>query len=178
MTLSGYQAGIKVFSSVDGGSTWSNVSGTLPNIPVNCIVYQNGSNDALYIGTDFGVYYRDATLTDWVPYGNDLPNVIVSDMEIYYAGQKLRAATYGRGIWEVDLNPVTALALDAAVIQFIEPAATICSNSVTPVIVVRNNGSDALTDLNINYRLDGGTLQSFAWSGNIASGDTAHVTLP
>lgn len=178
VTLSGYQAGIKVFSSVDGGSTWSNVSGTLPNIPVNCIVYQNGSNDALYIGTDFGVYYRDATLTDWVPYGNDLPNVIVSDMEIYYAGQKLRAATYGRGIWEVDLNPVTALALDAAVIQFIEPAATICSNSVTPVIVVRNNGSDALTDLNINYRLDGGTLQSFAWSGNIASGDTAHVTLP
>ena len=75
------------FSSVDGGSTWSNVSGTLPNIPVNCIVYQNGSNDALYIGTDFGVYYRDATLTDWVPHGNDLPNVIVSDMEIYYAGQ-------------------------------------------------------------------------------------------
>lgn len=178
VTLSGYQAGEKVYASYDGGSTWTNFSGTLPNIPVNCIVYQNGSSDGLYIGTDFGVYYRDATLTDWVPYGNNLPNVIVSDMEIFYAGQKLRAATYGRGIWEVDVNPVTMLALDASVIQFIEPAATICANNVTPVIVVRNNGSDALTDLTINYRLDTGTLQSFAWSGNIASGDTAHVALP
>ena len=31
---------------------------------------------------------------------------------------KAARSHHDRGIWEVDLNPVTALALDAAVIQF------------------------------------------------------------
>ncbi|MBL0340778.1 MAG: hypothetical protein IPP71_07590 [Bacteroidetes bacterium] len=56
ITLSGYSAANKVFQSVDGGSTWNNYSGTLPNIPINCITYVNGSNDEVIIGTDFGVF--------------------------------------------------------------------------------------------------------------------------
>ena len=62
--------------SADTGKTWTNISGSLPNVPVNCIVYDdnNGSpNDALYIGTDIGVFYRDNTLGDWVPFSTRLP---------------------------------------------------------------------------------------------------------
>ena len=43
-------------------------------------------------------------MTDWVPYMNGLPNVVVNELEINYNTQKIVAATFGRGIWESDLN--------------------------------------------------------------------------
>lgn len=103
LTLSGYSSGNKVFMSPDGGVNWINYSFTLPNVPVNCIVYQNGSNEGLYIGTDFGVFYTDGTMSDWVPYQTGLPNVIVTELEISYNNNKLWAATFGRGLWNTDL---------------------------------------------------------------------------
>ena len=103
ITLSGYSSGQKVYKTIDGGVNWTNISGTLPNLPVNCIVYQNGSNDGLYIGTDAGVFYRDATLTNWITYQTGLPNVVVTELEISYNNNKLWAATFGRGLWNSDL---------------------------------------------------------------------------
>ncbi len=103
-TLSGYSQGSKVYCSKDGGASWINCSGTLPNIPVNCILIQNNSPEVIYLGTDFGVFYRDSTMTDWLPFNDLLPNVIVNELEIHYGSGKLRAATYGRGLWETDLE--------------------------------------------------------------------------
>ncbi|MBL0097483.1 MAG: hypothetical protein IPP46_14105 [Bacteroidetes bacterium] len=103
VTFSGYSAGNKVYMSNDGGSNWINYSGTLPNIPVNCMVYLEGSNDEMYIGTDFGVFYRNALLPDWISYNTGLPNVIVGHLDIHYNTMKLRAGTYGRGLWETNL---------------------------------------------------------------------------
>lgn len=101
-TFSGYSASNKVFASTNGGSTWTNISSGLPNLPVNCIVYENNSNDAIYVGTDVGVYYRNAT-TPWTAFMTNLPNVKVSDLEIHYGTSKIRAGTYGRGLWESPL---------------------------------------------------------------------------
>lgn len=102
-TVSNYSSGRKVFKSTNSGASWSNVSGSLPNLPANCIVYQNGSNDGLYVGMDAGVYYRDNSLDDWILFSTGLPTVEIFELEIYYAGNRLRAATYGRGLWESDL---------------------------------------------------------------------------
>jgi photosystem II stability/assembly factor-like uncharacterized protein len=107
VTFSGYSAGNKVYMSTDGGVTWTNYSGTLPNIPATCIVYRDNSADELYIGTDFGVFFRDATATDWIAYNTSLPNVIIDHLEIHYGTNKLRAGTYGRGIWQLDLPVIT-----------------------------------------------------------------------
>ena len=105
VTLSGYSATKKVYKTIDGGNTWVNISGTLPNIPVNCIVLDESSNlENLYIGTDLGVFTTDSTITDWNMFNNNsLPNVIVSELEIQYQSNKLIAATYGRGLWNIDL---------------------------------------------------------------------------
>jgi len=115
ITQSNYVASSKVRVTTDGGITWTTLNGTLPNLPVNCIVYQNGSNEGLYIGTDIGVYYRNATMTDWVPFQTGLPNVVVTELEITYNNNKLWAATYGRGLWSSDLYSVAAcMSLPAA----------------------------------------------------------------
>jgi photosystem II stability/assembly factor-like uncharacterized protein len=102
--FSGYVGGNKVYKTKDGGATWSNISGTIPNMPVNCVVYENNIKNAVYIGTDAGVYYINDGLADWVPYKFGLPNVIVDELEIHYGGKKIRAATYGRGIWQAPLK--------------------------------------------------------------------------
>jgi len=105
VTFSEYQANHKVYESFDGGDTWVNITGNgLPNLPVNCIVHQKQAKEDLYIGTDVGVYHKDNTMNDWVPYMNNLPNVVVNELEINYNTQKIVAATFGRGVWESDLN--------------------------------------------------------------------------
>lgn len=100
---SGYDANFKVYESINGGLSWSNITGSLPNLPVNAIIYQKGSNGAVYVGTDIGVYYRDYGSNSWVPFMSGLPNVIVNDLEIHYGAGIIRAGTYGRGVWESPL---------------------------------------------------------------------------
>ncbi|PYK36711.1 MAG: hypothetical protein DME60_13950 [Verrucomicrobia bacterium] len=104
VTFSGYNATDKVYKSQNGGETWENISGTLPNMPVNAIVYEKKADNPVYIGTDAGVYYRNDGLADWVPYKSGLPNVIVDRLEILYGTKVIRAATYGRGCWEAPLR--------------------------------------------------------------------------
>ncbi|MCX6304118.1 MAG: hypothetical protein NT040_04045 [Bacteroidetes bacterium] len=102
----GYSAGEKVYHSVNGGATWTNISGTLPNVPVHCIAFQdnNGSpGNALYIGTDIGVFYRDDNHTDWIPFRNGLPTIPVFDLEINMTGSVITAGTFGRGLWRSPL---------------------------------------------------------------------------
>ncbi len=112
ITLSGYLSGSKVYASTNGGTTWTNYSGTLPNLPFNTIVYHNnGGMDALYAGADVGVYYRDNTLSDWQLYQTGLPNVKISELEVHASSGKLRAGTFGRGLWETDLVSPSAAAL-------------------------------------------------------------------
>lgn len=107
VTVSGFTSGQKVYQSTNGGSSWTNISGTLPNVPANTIVFQNNFLGRLYVGTDIGVYYRDSTATDWVDFNTNLPNVVIDELEIQYSTSKLRAATFGRGLWEVELPGVT-----------------------------------------------------------------------
>jgi len=114
VTISRYTAGEKVYKTSDGGMTWTNISGSLPNIPINCIVYEKGSNDGLYVGTDVGVYYTNNSLSDWILFSTGLPNVVVTELEIQYSSQQLRAGTFGRGLWQSNLYDfVTGIAPQA-----------------------------------------------------------------
>lgn len=101
ITFGGFDAGLKVYYSSDAGANWDNRSGTLPNIPVNCIALDNSNN--AYVGTDNGVYYRGTGMSDWVPFYNNLPYVPVTDLIISQAENRIRAATFGRGIWSSEL---------------------------------------------------------------------------
>ena len=109
VTLSNFVNGEKVYKSEDGGETWENYSEGLPDLPMNCIEYENSSNHALYAGCDIGVYYRNGEMSEWISFNDELPNVIVNELEIHYETGKVRAATYGRGLWESDLYLDTTL---------------------------------------------------------------------
>lgn len=103
ISFSGYSSGNKVFHTTDAGQTWTNISAGLPNIPINVLTCQNGIPGALYAGTDGGVFYTDNNLSSWQLYSTNLPSTMVTDLEIQYNLGKIRAATFGRGVWESDL---------------------------------------------------------------------------
>jgi hypothetical protein len=110
MTVGGYTATKKVYRSFNGGVSWTNISGSLPNVPVSCGIFNRASffHD-YYIGTDVGVFMMNDTMTTWMYYGAGMPNTSVTDLDIQYATGKLRAATYGRGIWEIDIDGTTGI---------------------------------------------------------------------
>lgn len=97
--------GNRIFKTTNLGTNWTNISGNLPNISINCIVLDKNAPEALYVGTDAGVYFKDSTMTNWILFSDGLSlNAPVRDMEIVYDGDcsansKIFAATYGRGLW-------------------------------------------------------------------------------
>ena len=111
ITNPGYIGGKKVFKSIDAGTTWTNISGTLPNIAVMSIKLYHTQAGGMFIGTNMGVYYRDNTLDDWYEYGH-LPHTDVRDIEIQYTNQMIRIGTHGRGIIEAPIEVTTCVASD------------------------------------------------------------------
>ena len=119
VTFSEYAAAHKIYESIDRGINWTNITGNnLPNLPINCIVYQGLTNDDLYIGTDVGVYFKDNSMSDWVPFMTGLPNVVVKELEIHYAEGSISAATYGRGVWESPLNTLPSEVIENELSHF------------------------------------------------------------
>ncbi len=100
-TVGGFNDTMKVYRSMDAGATWRNMTLNLPNISILSIAIENSGG--VYIGTDAGVFYRNPAINSWIPFRNWLPIVPVTDLKINNNGNKLRAATYGRGIWQSDL---------------------------------------------------------------------------
>ncbi len=92
----------KVLFTQDGGSTWLNITGSLPSdvIVYSVACHDNGDG---YIGTNLGVFYQGISMTDWVPFTNGLPIVEVSDLFINEASNIITASTFGRGLWQSDL---------------------------------------------------------------------------
>lgn len=167
VSLSGYYAGYKVYTSRNGGTTWINYSGSLPNIPANSIVIETATDEGIYLGTDLGVFYRDSTMNDWISYNTGLPNVVIDELEIHYGSGKLRAATYGRGLWETDLYTVVGmenenLASVNSIDVFPNPSSD-CINILLPDIkekepaelIIFNSTGAVVYSEKINKTLDG-----------------------
>ena len=94
-----------VYKSIDKGETWQNITSNLPAASKNTIEFYKNDNEGLYVGTDAGIYYRNANMTSWVSFSNGFPvSANVTEIEVFYdssgsAGDLVRASTYGRGLW-------------------------------------------------------------------------------
>lgn len=148
LTISNFGTALKVMKTRDGGATWTNISKTgLPAVPINCSAYQMNNYERIYVGTDLGVYYTDTTLSKWYSFNINLPNTIVSDLDFSYASKKLRASTYGRGIWETPyiITDVTGVEDLDAKIEF-----NVYPNPANNLITVHHQMS---TFSKLNYEL-------------------------
>jgi hypothetical protein len=91
-----------VFESRDGGATWKDISGNLPDVPASSLVIAKGR---LVLATDHLVYTADTkNPTRWSRLGRGLPSAVVTDLALFPSGDTVVAATHGRGLWRLDLK--------------------------------------------------------------------------
>lgn len=103
-TYSTYNFGTQlghVFKTVDGGSNWSRIDTTLPDMPVHSVVVHPTSAATLYIGTDLGVFVTVDGGATWMRENTGFANVIVEHLQI--TAGRLFAFTHGRSVFSVAL---------------------------------------------------------------------------
>jgi len=141
VTASGFVDGTKVYETLDGGNTWNNISRNLPNLPANCVIAQDSSDNALiYVAMDRGVYFLSDTLTDWQLYADNLPNVIVSELELHPQTNQLYISTFGRGIWVADQVKESADPVSIRGSEFSPFSAAVYPNPTEGEITVKIEG--------------------------------------
>ena len=96
--------GQKVYRSTDGGNSWENMtSDVLDNEALKDVYHQGGSGGFVYVVSQTGFFYYDPNTASWVDYSTGLP-LLTNALKIspFYRDSKMRMASSGRGIWEVD----------------------------------------------------------------------------
>jgi hypothetical protein len=167
----------QALKSTDGGATFIAFSEGLPAIGKNVIKHQGRhSLNPLYIGTSLGVYFRDDSMSQWEPFDNNLPNVSVTDLEINLEDAKITAATYGRGIWQSEI-PIEIPPVDLRFESVLFSENYIHYGTFEPAISVRNNGSNTLNEITIDYEFNGASLQQI-WTGVCSAGALTTINLP
>jgi hypothetical protein len=95
--------GQKVYLTTNGGISWTNITYNLGDMPIRSVVIDHDSASNIYLGAEIGVYTKPLNGNSWTLYNPGLPNVSILELDINYGSNTLRAATWGRGLWEYDL---------------------------------------------------------------------------
>lgn len=175
IALSNYNNNTKVLHSTDGGENWTSLSDGLPPAPVNTLAVDAADTGDLFAGTDVGIYHRAAGASDWVRMSDGLPNVVVTDLVLHAPSGRLVAATYGRGLYTLDLPDPPSL--DAALGRLRSPRGAHCDSVVHPVVPVHNLGTDIIHQLQLEYGHFGGASGDTLWNGELLPGDSIHLAL-
>ncbi|HKP02771.1 MAG TPA: hypothetical protein VJU77_05335 [Chthoniobacterales bacterium] len=102
----GLPSGQQIFKTTNLNNAtpvWSAASNGLPSVPVAAFVIDPQDSNALFAGTDIGVYSSTDGGANWTPLGTGLPRVAVFDAEISNVHRVLRIATHGRGLYEITI---------------------------------------------------------------------------
>jgi len=112
VAFSGYREGdlaANVWETKDGGNSWTNISGRLPNAPVEMLLFDQPTG-RLYAATDLGIFTDRPAFVDnagnrhWQRVGRGLPDTPVLDIKITADHRTLYAATFGRSVWAIPLD--------------------------------------------------------------------------
>ena len=149
-----------IYRSVDFGSHWLNVSANLPDAPANAVAIDPNDANTIYVALDTGVYVTQqistcTTANCWSVLGTSLPNAPVTALAAGAAlptgdGRLglLRAATYGRGIWQMPLLTAISLAQPALQLSsssFAFAPQQVQTQSPAQTLTVTSSGNAPLT---------------------------------
>ena len=159
-----------LWKSTDKGVTWTAIDGTgFPfGIPVHVVQTDPRDPNTVYAGTDFGVYYSIDGGSNWSRFGSGLPMVAVRDLYIAPDDSFIRAATFGRGVWQLQSAAGVTVTLDKATAQ-VPPSGT-----TTFTAAVMNFKTD--NTVNWTVSTGGGSVAPTSTATGIATTYTAPAT--
>ncbi|HNS17215.1 MAG TPA: FlgD immunoglobulin-like domain containing protein [Bacteroidales bacterium] len=133
-TLSGFRWDepiAHVYRSNDLGQTWENISGNLPELPVNAMAIDPDVADRYLVGTDAGLFLTEDGGESWWGVSGGLGNVPIYDLKILDYDRALYVGTYGLSIYRVDLDDLAVGTPEQTTITENDPAVTIYPNPVS-----------------------------------------------
>lgn len=103
-----------LWQTLDGGSTWTNVQGNLPDIPVRWALYHPENDNQVMLATELGIWTTNlvnAPEVNWVQDAEGMANVRVDMLDLRIADNTVLAATHGRGLYTAEfvLDPGVAV---------------------------------------------------------------------
>jgi uncharacterized repeat protein (TIGR01451 family) len=175
-----------VFKTTDGGAHWADVTGNLPDGPVNTLVLNPSNANEVVAGTDFGAFVADvgAASPSWTSVGSALPAVQVEQLAYDSSRALLVAGTHGRGAWRLGRG-TSAPALAASTTDAGTPVGP--GKDLAYTVTVKNEGNAPATvtitapipaSTTFKAAQDGGALRSghVTWTGvAIPAGGSAAV---
>lgn len=121
VTASNYNVN-NIWYSADGGTTWEEKDGNLPDMPVRAIFMNPYSNNQVIVGTELGVWstsnFQDDSPT-WATSNNGLANVKVTDFDYRASDETVLAATYGRGVFTTNAETMGTQEIKGTLSSFI-----------------------------------------------------------
>ena len=164
-----------LWKSTNGGGSWTAIDGSASTsngfpfgIPVHVVQTDPLNAATIYAGTDFGVYVSGNGGTSWTRFGSGLPLVATRDLYVAPDGTFLRAATFGRGVWEAQLPVGPVVSLDKTTFNLNPSASTTLTATVT----------NFATDNKVNWTVStgGGTETPTQTASGVATTYTAPAT--
>jgi hypothetical protein len=93
-----------IHKSDNSGTNWRDISGDLPNIPVNNILLHPTDSSILFIATDAGVYITQNGGIHWDRLGSGMPVIPVFDITFHPLDNRLLAGTFARSMMAFPLD--------------------------------------------------------------------------
>ncbi|ABF41319.1 hypothetical protein Acid345_2318 [Candidatus Koribacter versatilis Ellin345] len=155
----------KVWRSTNFGTSWTDITNDLPDVPVNDVAIDPDDANVVYVATDIGVFVTSGFAT-WTEVGPNtvgatgfLPNTTVFHVAIFKNGteKRLRAWTHGRGAWETILSGASGVTASPTSLSFTAEA-TVTSSVQTATLT---NNDAVLVTLG-TPSLSGANASSFA----------------
>jgi len=158
-------------STVNGTSTvWTNITGNLPNTPINDLVIDPDLANTYYAATDVGVLRTTNGGTTWATMNTGLPNIAVQGLKLHRPTRTLRAVTHGRGVWDISVPNITGVNLSKTSLSM----ASLPKLSQTATFTYTNGTGNTVT---INSMLLSGTnASSFSTNNNCGASVASNVT--
>src|SRR5437870_650424 len=95
-----------LWRTTDGGATWTSITGQLPQAPIETLAIHPKNSKWLYVGTEVGVFTSEDGGASWTVPQDGPANVSVK--ELFFLGTTLYAATFGRGLYKIDIPSASA----------------------------------------------------------------------
>ncbi|MGN6608667.1 MAG: hypothetical protein ACTHMS_16865 [Jatrophihabitans sp.] len=127
-----------LFATSDGGKHWTNISGNLPDSPVNTVVVDPADAKTLYVGTDVGTFISTNGGKKWFVLGSGMPEVATWQLDYDASHGVLVAGTHGRGAYTL----TNAAARPALIVSTTDTGKPVGPGStIDETITVRNIGN-------------------------------------